>query len=116
MKAKATTPTTSDPAVPIGHCKLGKPAVDAFDAIDLSHDDLLDLLGGLIVSCQAFANNSPVEMVNGSFVSGSMSAEELGDAFRGLKVILGTVREQVTSIKAHVDAIYELSVEGGVRD
>jgi hypothetical protein len=100
LRASTPPPPAVSPWVPPSADTIK--IVEAFDAIDSTHDDLLDLVGALIVNCDVLAR-----------IPDGTTEEDFQDAFRGLRVILSTVREHAQLIKVHSDAIYALTVDAG---
>jgi hypothetical protein len=102
-----TTTRKKTPAAPPTPTADDSKIVESFDAIDHTHSDVLDMVWSLIVTCQALSRVNEGE--------DAIFREDLENAFRGMKLVLATVREHANLIKMHVDAIYGLTVDGGAR-
>lgn len=86
--------------------KSAQTAIDFYDRITATSDQLDDLVAGLMVTCDALVATER----NPNFCR-----EDLNVGITGMRVALATVRAQAQTILDDAGKIYELLVAGGAR-
>lgn len=80
-------------------------AGDLSDAIEFAHSNLVDIVSGLIVTCHVMAQVNEAQH--------AVAAEDYQDTFRGMKVVLETVREHATLIRGNAELLQDLAGGNG---